>query len=90
MDMKVKCFTKLTEEGQLVLGDELVIIGKSHSDSQVCKVYDLLDVDGKEEVIISPASNKYFITDMYLNDQSWADDVFIITRHQKAKTKGIR
>ncbi|PHS21835.1 MAG: hypothetical protein COA84_15000 [Robiginitomaculum sp.] len=63
-----------------MIGDELVIIGKSLSDSQVCEVYDILDVNDKEEIIINNDENKYFITEMYLDGKSWAEDVFIVDR----------
>ena len=77
---EVKDFVELKEKEQLKLGDELVIIGKGHSDSQVCKVHDIIECGGKEEIIISDEENRYFITDMYLKGESWADDIFIVKR----------
>lgn len=78
--MKAKDFVRLKEEGQVCIGDELVIIGKSKSDSQVCTVEDCFLTGGKEEVIINTDENRYFITEMYLNGESWAEDIFIIWR----------
>ena len=77
---KVKSFIDLMGEGQLMIGDELLIIGKSDSDSQVCKVEDILDGGDNEEIIINTRKNRYFITNMYLSGKSWAEDIFIIER----------
>jgi len=74
----MKDFIELKSKDQIKLGDDLVIVGKSPSDSQVVRVKDILDVDGKEEIILDQELNRYFITDMYLKGQSWAEDVFII------------
>ena len=74
----MKYFIELKSKDQIKLGDDLVIVGKSPSDSQVISVKDILDVDGKEEIILDQELNRYFITDMYLKGQSWAEDVFII------------
>jgi len=80
--MIMKKFIELEAEGQIMIGDDLVIIGKSPSDSQVVKVEGILEagdeVGGTEEIIIDRELNRYFITDMYLKGESWADDVFII------------
>ena len=73
-----KKFTELMAEGQLIHGDTLLIIGKSHSDSQVVKVEDIIESNDREEIIIDEEKNRYFITHMYLDGSSWADDIFII------------
>lgn len=71
-------FIKLKSKEQIRLGDTLIVIGKSRSDSQVCEVEDIVECNSNEEVIIDEEHNKYFITDMYLKGESWADDVFIV------------
>jgi len=71
-------FIELKAKGQIMIGDDLVIIGKSPSDSQVVNVKDILEVGDTEEIIIDHELNRYFITDMYLKGESWADDIFII------------
>lgn len=81
-----KVFTKLMAEGQLMIGDQLVIFGKSGSDSQVINVENIIEVNGREEVIINKERNRYFITHLYLIDSSWASEIFIITHNQSLTT----
>ncbi len=79
----MKDFIELKSKQQIKIGDTLVIIGKSHSDSQVCEAEDIVSCDGEnEEVIIDKENNKYFIVDVYLEGKSWAEDVFIVVNKQ--------
>jgi len=76
-------FVELKSKEQIKLGDTLVVIGKSHSDSQVCKAEDIVCCGENEEIIICKERNRYFIVDMYLAGSSWAEDVFIVTTNQE-------
>ncbi len=67
----------VTGEGQLKIGDKIVIVGKSTSDDQKITVKDVISVNGKEEIIINKKLNKYFITHMLLSGNSWAKQVQI-------------
>lgn len=62
----------LTATGQLKAGDSLIIQGKSKRDSQFAKVVEVLDVDGREEILIDKKKNYFFATDMLLAGKSWA------------------
>lgn len=62
-------------EGQLKKGDKIHIVGKSESDSQNISVKEVLDVDGREEILINISRNRYFITEMLLDGKSWANQV---------------
>ncbi|EIU6870660.1 hypothetical protein L5169_004797 [Vibrio parahaemolyticus] len=62
----------VSKVGQLKVGDKIIIQGKSERDSQFAKVKDVLNVDGREEIIINRKKNRYFITDMLIEGGSWA------------------
>jgi hypothetical protein len=70
----------VTAEGQLKVGDKIVIVGKSTSDDQKTTVKDVIEVNGKEEIIINKRQNKYFITHMLLSGDSWAKQVQITSK----------
>lgn len=70
----------VTAEGQLKIGDKITIIGKSTSDDQKTTVKDVIEVNGKEEIIINKRQNKYFITHMLLSGDSWAKQVQITSK----------
>ncbi|RLV60966.1 hypothetical protein D5018_03750 [Parashewanella curva] len=65
-------------EGQLKVGDKIKVIGKSTSDDQVNTVKEVLEVDGREEIVINKTRNYYFITQMLITGQSWAKQVQVI------------
>ena len=67
----------VTGEGQLKKGDEITIIGKSISDDQKTTVKDVIEINGKEEIIINKRRNRYFITHMLVSGDSWAKQVKI-------------
>lgn len=67
----------VTGEGQLKKGDNITIVGKSILDDQKTTVKDVIQVNGKEEVIINKRCNKYFITCMLVDGNSWAKQVQI-------------
>lgn len=69
---------KLELKDEVKYRDLLFIIGKSKGDTQAVYVDDVLSVDGKEEIIIDSEFNKYFITDMYLDGDSWAKEIYIV------------
>lgn len=65
----------VTAEGQLKVGDEITIIGKSTKDDQKTTVKEIIEANGNEEVIINKKYNKYFITKMLVSGESWAKQV---------------
>ena len=67
-------------EGQLKVGDKITIVGKSTSDDLETTVKEVIEVNGKEEIIINKRQNNYFITHMLLNGRSWAKQVLITSR----------
>ncbi len=71
---------ELTAEGQLSIGDKIIIVGKSSSDSQETTVKDVINVNGQEEIIINKKKNRYFITNMYLAGISWAKHIQIMDK----------
>ena len=68
----------LTEEGQIKKGDMLSIVGHSDLDTQLITAKHVIDVDGKEEVIINELKNYYFATNMVVSGKSWAKSILII------------
>lgn len=68
-------YSKLMAYGQIEKGDKLVIVGRDGRVNRK-KVREVLHSGTKnEEVIISKASNSYFITSMVLAGSSWAKAV---------------
>ena len=65
----------VTEEGQLKIGDKITIIGKSTSDDQKTTVKDVIEVNGREEIIINKkpieAYNEYFIALLFTINLSY-------------------
>lgn len=67
---------KITEYGQLSIGDNIVIVD-SNGQHIHHVVQDILSPGtNKEEIIIDKKDNKYFVTSKYLNDNSWANEVY--------------
>ena len=68
----------VTGEGQIKKGDKLLIVGKSTSDDQRVTAKYVIEVDGREEVILNKKLNRYFITQLLLTGKSWAKQVCIV------------
>lgn len=68
---------RLTAQGQLKNGDEIIIVGKSPKDDQRAIVKLVFDNEGSEEIIIDRTKNRYFITSMVVSGDSWAQQVLI-------------
>ncbi len=77
---RVKAMQIVTAEGQIKVGDEITIIGKSTKDDQKTTVKEVIKVDGNEEVIINKKHNKYFITKMLVSGESRAKQFQITSR----------
>jgi len=73
---------KVSREGLLGKGDKIKIVGRSEKDSQEVTVKSVINVNGKEEVIINKNKNKYFITSMVISGESWVHSVLIV-KHKK-------
>lgn len=68
---------RLTAQGQLKKGDEIIIVGKSPKNDQRATVKLVFDNEGSEEIIIDRERNRYFITSMVVSGESWAQQVLI-------------
>jgi uncharacterized protein with PIN domain len=71
----------VTAEGQIKQGDTLRIVGKNTLYDQEVTAKEIITTCGNEEVIINKKKNRYFITKLLLNGNSWAKQVVI---HRKA------
>lgn len=73
----------VTREGQIKKGDKLQIIGKNILNDQVVTAKEILTINGNEEVIINKKLNRYFITKLLIEGNSWAKQVYILDSPNK-------
>ena len=64
-------FETITKKGQLLKGD--VVLIKDYQDRMFPAVVKdiVIPENGAEEIILSKASNLYFVTDRYIEQESW-------------------
>lgn len=73
---------KITGEGMLEEGD-LVLISRANDEIYSNTVKEVLVINGNEEVVLTRKSNKYFITSLMINGESWAKDVYKVIDDEK-------
>lgn len=79
---------RVTAKGQIKMGD-ILLIKVFPEIGEAFRALEIKLCDGREEVILTRYSNKYFVTDMLLAGDSWAKDVRIVRFEDESEERGL-